>query len=388
MECDRHPPRQAARDLRARWGGRPSGVGVPSTAGASGAAARLSDTSDAAITMSPFDDPELLPFKIDLVGQRVLWVRLTAEQRAAAAFLDERALPPSAQGAWAPLASLYTHDALKAPVDGIFHIGHCGSTLLARLLEAWPSVQVLREPLPLRVLADAWALRARPEARLDDTQMRSLLHALQVAWSRPLAGSHRTVVKATSSCNGLVEPLLGSGRMRVVLLGLPLATYLAALMKSPDSVHDAASAAGERLASLQSAGWAEGDALHRLSLPEQCAMGWLAERVRFDALAQGTQRAHVLRMDFDALLADPGAALAAVATHLGLPPAGLEAALASPAWTRYSKAQAHAYAASDRAHDLALSRQRFGAEIEQGLRWVDAQLRRGDGPAIDRDRWV
>ena len=353
-----------------------------------GVAARLSGMSAVPDTMSPFDDPELLPFKLDLIGQRVLWVRLTAAQRAAASFLDERALPPAAQGAWWPLASLATRDALKAPVDAIFHIGHCGSTLLARLLEAWRPVQVLREPLPLRTLAETWALRERPEARASEAQARELLKALQVAWSRPLDGSSATVVKATSSCNGLVAPLLGSGPMRIVLLGLPLPTYLAALMKSPDSVHDAAAAAGERLTSLQSTGWAEGIALHQLSLPEQCAMGWLAERVRFDALARGADGARVLRLDFDRLLDEPRIALTAVAAHLCLPPEGIEGAMASPAWTRYSKAQSHAYAAADRAHDLRLSRQRFGREIEQGLRWVDAQLQRRADWAIDRDSWT
>lgn len=338
--------------------------------------------------MSPLDDPELLPFKLDPVGQRVLWVRLSAAQRAAAAFLDERALPPSAQGGWSPLASLYTRASLPAPVDAIFHIGHCGSTLLARLLECWSGVQVLREPLPLRTLSDAWAVRGRPESRLSETQVQSLLHALQVVWARPLDGSRATVVKATSSCNGLVAPLLASSPMRMVLLGLPLRTYLAALMKSADSIHDAAAAAGERLTSLQSAGWATGMALHQLALPEQCAMGWLAERVRFDALARGDMGARVMRVDFEHLLAEPRAVLTRLATHLALSPDGIEPALASPAWTRYSKAQSHAYAAVDRAHDLALSQQRFGEQIDQGLRWVDHQLERRPGAGIDRDHWT
>ncbi len=337
--------------------------------------------------MSPFDDAELLPFKLDLIGRRVLWVRLTAAQRTAAAFLDERALPPSAQGAWLPLASLATQDAIAAPVHAVFHIGHCGSTLLARLLESWATVQVLREPLPLRALAEAWAVRGRPEARLSSMQVQAMLQALQVAWSRPLGGTRTTVVKATSSCNGLAAPLLASGPMRAVLLGMPLRTYLAALLKSPDSVHDAAVAAGERLVSLQRAGWAEGTSLHQLSLPEQCAMGWLAERVRFDGLARGTDGPRVLHVDFEDLLSDPRAGLTAVAVHLGLPPDGIDAALASPAWTRYSKAQSHAYAASDRAHDLALSRQRFAAEIDEGLGWVDSQLCQAGGH-IDRDRWT
>jgi hypothetical protein len=38
--------------------------------------------------MTPQTDPEFLPFKLDLVARRVLLVRLTAQQRREASFLD------------------------------------------------------------------------------------------------------------------------------------------------------------------------------------------------------------------------------------------------------------------------------------------------------------
>lgn len=93
--------------------------------------------------MTPQTDPEFLPFKLDLVARRVLLVRLTAQQRRDAAFLDERALPPGVDGGWLPLDAWQAHGDV-APADAIFHIGHCGSTLLSRLLESWPRLQALR----------------------------------------------------------------------------------------------------------------------------------------------------------------------------------------------------------------------------------------------------
>jgi hypothetical protein len=48
--------------------------------------------------------------------------------------------------------------------------------------------------------------------------------------------------------------------------------------------------------------------------------------------------------------------------------------MGSPAWGRYSKAQAHDYSRDDRAHDLALAMQRHGAEIAEGEAWVEALL--------------
>lgn len=325
-------------------------------------------------------DPEFLPFKLDLVGGRVLWLRLTAAQRRDAAFLDERAQPADVEGGWLPLASLLPADGDDVPstetpsAGALFHIGHCGSTLLSRLLEGWGGVDGLREPLPLRTLAEAWPLLPSPQSRLSPLQAPRLLQALWARWSQPLPPATGNLVKATSGCNGLIAPLLARApTLRAILLDLPLRPYLATLLKAPASVRDAAHAAGERLADLQARGHAEGVALHRLSLPQQCAMGWLAERVRFGALGVD---ARVLRVDFETLLARPEATLRAVAAHLALDPTGADSAMTSPAWGRYSKAQDHAYSPLDRAHDLALASARHREGIDAGVAWVQAQLRR------------
>ncbi|QNP41962.1 sulfotransferase [Lysobacter solisilvae (ex Woo and Kim 2020)] len=327
--------------------------------------------------MTPLADPHFLPFKLDPVTRRVLLLRMDAVQRREAAFLDERALKPDAEGGWLPLATLRDATLEPAPpAAAIFHIGHCGSTLLSRLLEAWPGVQSLREPLPLRTLAEAWPHREEVDSRLAPPETDALLQQLWRAWSRPLAGATRTVIKATSGCNGLIAPLLAQQpALRALLLDMPLRPYLATLLKSADSVRDAAVAAGERLRDLHAHGYGDDVMLHALSLPQQCAMGWLAERVRFAALAQAHPQ-HFLRVDFEHLLAHPQAVLQAIAAHLSLDPAGVAAALQAPAWGRYAKAQDHGYGRDDRAHDLALAMQRHADGISEGVAWVDARLQR------------
>jgi hypothetical protein len=327
--------------------------------------------------MTPLTDPEFLPFKLDPIARRVLLVRLSAAQRRAAAFLDERALPAQADGGWVPLpAWLEAQSPLAVAADAIFHIGHCGSTLLSRLLDSWLSLQGLREPLPLRTLAELWPQREAPDSRVAPQESVQWLQAMWRAWSRPLGDCARSVIKATSSCNGLIAPVLATQpTARVILLDMPLRPYLTTLLKSPDSVRDAASAAGERLRDLHARGLGEGLYLHALSLPQQCAMGWLAERVRFDALAC-EHASRVLRLDFEQLLVQPEAVLQAVAAHLELDLDGIAAALASPAWQRYSKAEQHGYGREDRAHDLALASERHRDAISEGETWVDTFLRR------------
>ena len=322
-------------------------------------------------------DPHYLPFQLDLANGRVLFVRLDAQQRREAAFLDPRALPPQPQGAWVPLSMLQAPDPGNAVADGMFHIGHCGSTLLSRLLDSWPEVEGLREPLPLRDLAAAWHSPSPP---------RELLTTLMACWRRPLPPATRTAIKVTSSCNVLIEPLLRNGALhRAILLDMPLAAWLATLLKSEDSVRDALAAFDERADVLRAHGIAiDGEHAPRDAI-EACAMGWLAEHMRFDALASGEFASRVLRVDFEDLLSLPEASLSRIAAHLSLDADGVARALASPAWGRYSKAQQHGYGRDDRAHDLALAQQRFGAEIARGVAWVERAMAQRNAHALAID---
>jgi hypothetical protein len=166
----------------------------------------------------------------------------------------------------------------------------------------------------------------------------------------------------------LIETVLAGGDGRALLLDMPLVPYLSTLFKAEASIRDALAAEPGRRRHL--AGLIAADTLPQAdSVPERCALGWVAERIRFHALSQGEQGARVLRIDFEDLLARPEAVLAGIATHLQLPHDALAAALASPVWSRYSKAQTHAYDASDRRHDLALAGRHFAAEIDLGRRW-------------------
>ncbi len=316
-------------------------------------------------------DPNYLPFRLDTVERRVLFVRIDREARQQAAFLDDRMLAGNAQGAWLALDALPPPPVSIPPLHFIFHIGHCGSTLLSRLLQGWRGVQSLREPLPLRTLAEARQTLAHHRAGVSSTQWQGLLHTLLALWARPLPGIDVTTLKATSSCNGLIEPILATApASRAILLDMPLEPYLATLFKSPDSVRDAAAAAPERFAFLRGAVHDELLSPNARSLPQLCAMGWLAEQLRFSGLTRGECASRVVRVRFDELLQQPEPTLQRIAAHLGWSEDAVPAALASPAWGRYSKAQDHAYGSADRAFDLDESRRRHAPHIREGLDFV------------------
>lgn len=319
-------------------------------------------------------DAGMLPHAIDAPQRRVLFLRVAEAAVRAAAFLDERVAVARADGFWLPLREL---DALPparpaAPRGFVFHVGHCGSTLVSRLLDRWPGVLGLREP---RVLRDLARLRDEDETTgwLSAPDWHALFARILGLLGRTFRPGESVVIKATSSCNGLVEPLLAAhGDVRVVLLHLPLESWLATLLKAPSRL-DALSPAPERLAYLHRHFDTRDLRLHRLDEPEILALGWIAERARFAQLAGGTHAERILSCDFEDFLRDPAARLAAIAAHLGFDRAAETAAAAvdSDVMRAYSKAPDHAYGAADREHDLALARQRFGKGIARGLRFVE-----------------
>lgn len=324
--------------------------------------------------------PDWFLHQVDLAGERALLVRLSPEELRASAFLDERVLAGSRDGFWAPLARVV--EALpiaetEPPAHAIFHIGHCGSTLLSRLLDRWPGVLGLREPLPLRTLAALREELASPLARLDSAQWQALFACVRTACARRPAGVARVVVKATSSANALVDPWLGVAGANALLLHVRLAPYLATILKSASARSDALTFAPARLGTLHALLGDDALRLPPLAPAERIALGWLAELARFAAAAT-THGARVLRLDFDEFLAAPAPALAALAAHFGLPADGdsVARALDPAVLGSYAKATEHAYDAAARAADLAESRRRFGDEIAAGLRFAERIIAR------------
>ena len=318
-------------------------------------------------------EPGVFLHQLDLPGRRALLVDLPEANLRSASFLDQRVFGGARRdGGWLPLESVLAQgDALagRAP-HAIFHIGHCGSTLLSRLLDHLPGVLGLREPLPLRTLAEAYGQQHQPTSPWSPAQVDRLLAVVLGLLDRRFDGTRHAVVKATSSCNALAAPwLLRHPEVRAVALHIPLRAWLATILKSPDATADALRFAPSRLAALHAILGRDDLRLHEHRLGEVLALGWIAECARFANLAADAGIApRLLRLDFETLLSDPRGVLSRVAEHLGIdaPAASLDAACAAELG-RYAKATEHAYSPADRAADLAESQRRFGAEIEAGV---------------------
>jgi hypothetical protein len=330
--------------------------------------------------------PDAYPQALDLVRGLVLVIRMDAGAYRAASFLDERILTPATRGAWLA-AGAVTEAARQVtgarPLHFIFHTGHVGSTLLSRLLDETGGVLGLREPLPLRTLADAQDALGSPESLLSDAQFSALLEALLRLWSRGYEGTWAVVVKATSSAGRIGGHLLAaSPGSRAVYLSLRAEPYLATLLGGANSAIDLRGHGPGRMRRLLARRALPVAPLHALSPGELAALGWLAESLaRADVLAAGGGRA--LALDFDAFLADVPGELARVLAHFGLPrdEAFLSGILQNPVMRQYSKAPELPFPPGERAAQLAHSRRDNTAEIRRGLDWLERLARTDESVA-------
>lgn len=332
--------------------------------------------------------PDSYPQKLDLARQRVLTIRLDADTYRSASFLDDRILTPATQGAWFPMARIAEAAARVADprrLHFVFHAGHTGSTLVSRLLDETGEVLPIREPLPLRSLADAQEALGKPESLLSETGFDSTLGAFLRLWSRGYDWTRAVVVKATSSAGTLAVPLLGLQRdAQAVWLNLGAEPYLATLLSGANSADDLRGHGPGRIRRLQARCDAPQGPLHALGTGELAALGWVAGKLaERDALRHHAAR--ILPVDFDAFLGDVVDWTGRILAHLGLGAdrGVLPATKISRVMARYSKAPDRSYSPEDRRALIAAARRDQTAEIRAGLAWID-RLRRSE-PRLARD---
>ncbi len=320
--------------------------------------------------------PDAYVQNVDLVRGLVLAARIDAATYRAASFLDDRILGHAVQGAWiaggeATAAARQVH--APRPLHFIFHTGHVGSTLVSRLLDATGSVLGLREPLPLRILAESHALLGAPESLLGDEQFATLLEMMLRFWSRGYDWTRAVIVKATSSAGSAAVPILAARpEARAIYLNLAPEPYLAALLAGANSAIDLRGHAPGRMRRLVARGLAAPAPLHRMSLGELAALGWFVETAaRDEAVRRFPERA--LAIDFDRFLADVGGAMSRICLHFGLePPANFLTTIGEHVTLRcYSKAPERSFTPGERERILAESRRTHRDEIMRGMGWLE-----------------
>ncbi len=325
-------------------------------------------------------NPTIYPQNLSIARGQFLFLRLQRAEIAAASFLDDRILTPQTDGRWLgfdEVESALQGATMARPLHFIFHAGHVGSTLISRLLDEMGGVLGLREPLPLRVLAEAFDDLGAAHALIGEPQAQAVSRWLCLLWARGYDDTRTVIVKATSSASRLAGRLLDTAaHARALFLNLKAEPYLATLLAGQNSYIDLRGHGPERYRRLARLGAELRKPLYELSLGELAALTWLAETLTQQA-AQREHSGRVLTVDFDNFLTEPGAAMQSICAHLGVdaPPGKLTTIADNPVFRRYSKAPETPYSPALRQQILAQARAQHGDQIRRGLVWLEEAAR-------------
>jgi len=321
--------------------------------------------------------PALFPYDLDLRGDSMSLLRLDRNDYSQASFLDGRILQshPVVQSLpWSQAARAIESAQLTERCHLIFHIGHVGSTLLARLIGAHPHAFALREPQILRTLAQ-WrrADEIGPRSSATGGFEERLAGCLKLL-SRTFDIEQRAVVKTTSFVSEMAAELLSrSAKPKAVMMYVTPECYLATIMAGPNSRQEAKMLMPVRLQRLaRRLGGTVSWRIDSLSEGEALALGWACEMTALAAAARVAGE-RVMCLDFDRFLRAPAQYFPAVLHHLDIAAGADEvsAILGGPEMSRYSKAPQFAYDTALRDAVLNEARAVDAAEIRRGLRWLE-----------------
>lgn len=326
-------------------------------------------------------DPSLYPHSYEPVSDALLMAEMSPAAFAAASFLDQRILTPQLQARWAAGAAIDAtmEEMARSDVSYIFHIGHVGSTLLSRMMGAHAAVHALREPAPLRTMAQLWGEIDTAESLVAPAAFDRRLTTLVKLWARTYAPGQRTVVKATSFASELAGRLLAEPQAgHSLAMYVKPEIYIASILGGDNSRQELQALVQARLRRLHRRLGGDAWRLAALGLGERAAVSWASEMAALESVDPG----RLTWIDFEAFLATPDAGLAAAfaATGFAVDPAEVTAIATGPLLTRYSKGPEHAYTPELRGQVLDQARQEHGAEIARGLAWLEAAGR--DHPLI------
>lgn len=275
-------------------------------------------------------------------------------------FLDARISPAGESALHVPIADLaaaLTAAIAPPPVTAwIFHVAHCGSTLLARALEGLGAEVmkglVLREPLALRQLAFA-----------PDPARLSLVLAML---GRRYGGDGPTLVKANVPVNALLPAIAAANPVApAVFLHLGLEDYALAVLRSPQHRGWMRQVAARFAGPIANGPPGPSDAACLAAL-------WLWQMRAFAGALDAMPQACTL--DAERFYADPAATLAALAPRFGRPAdaQAIAALVAGPLFTSYSKRPGESFDNTARLARGAWLAQELAGEIAEARGWAEA----------------
>jgi hypothetical protein len=316
-------------------------------------------------------DPDIHFHDFDLGQRTATLVKVSEAELRAASFLDARALKADSRGLVVPLEA-FIDAAEQVPAqsfDAIFHIAHCGSTLVSRMLGELPRNLPKREPLAW--LGCAYYAR-RVQVDITERAWGRLLNATQRMLARRHRDGDRVLLKSTSVAANLVPwVLMPDQTRRAVCVTMTFESWLANLLDDADARADVLGRSKQWLQDLHQVTPRQ-DLVDGLSELETLAACWLAPMRWFaGGMRLVPERTRIVTTE--QLFEHPTVGLAALAAFLDLHAEveQIQAVVDGPLLKEYSKAPGVAYDAPAAAAKLAAARERHAADIVKARAFVD-----------------
>jgi hypothetical protein len=315
-----------------------------------------------------FDTPELHFLAFD--QDDALFTRMDRASYHRSIFLDHRISSLDAEPIRTTVAPLIAVARERAiPRTGwIFHIAHCGSTLLARLIDRPQSGLVLREPPPLRQLGVLAAGCSRSDNWADRLKLAYTMVARRFEPSQP------TVVKANVPVNFIIPQIVEFDHgAPVILLYLALEPYLLAILREPRRC-----AWVNRVTRLiEPALVAKFDLGPPSDTVARATALWLAQMLIFDSVLGSNPYARSL--DAEVFFASPANAVEAAAMHFGLSPAD-EFGRLDDLTSTHSKDPSQPFDEAARRHRQKDARITLRDDLGRARRWIEQAAASGALP--------
>lgn len=314
-------------------------------------------------------DASWLAHRYDPGNDAVHLLPVSRAEHRKATFLTDEYLPRGLE----PLV-VRRSDAVRAapppaPLHFLFHSAYCCSTLLARAVDRPGWAMGLKEPVILNDIV-GWRRRGG-----EGPDMASVLDDTLTLLSRPFAPGEAVIVKPSTAVNGLAPAMLAlRPDARAIMLYAPLRTYLGSIAKKgiDGRLWVRTLLTGMLDDGLVDLGFTTRDHLGQTDL-QVAAVGWLAHQKLFAQLVERFGAERIRTLDSATLMADPNAALFAIAMLFGRPldREAVDAIAAGPAFNTHSKHGA-VFDAVDRSAEHRVAAEIHADEIEKVARWAEA----------------
>lgn len=305
-------------------------------------------------------------------GDHVAFRSMTRDSFARSIFLDDRIAASDEITTRVPIepliAGVRALGAPALPLRFVFHVAHCGSTLLAHALDHPRRTLVLREPQALRQLG-VLAAGEPPGAAAREWNILADLACRLLA--KRYRADTAVIVKANVPVNFMVPWLLArQPQMPALFLHLPFDEYLVAILRSDDHRAWVLQVTGDLFPALAHVA----DYGDMLEPARMAAALWLVQmRIYADAL---TRYPATRSLDAGVLFTRPAETIAAAYALFGVPLSGAaaDALVAGPLFTTNAKAPDRAYDEAERRRDRAATAHALRDEIAAARAWLSPKL--------------